>query len=1691
MASKNKSGAESMSSDSDTESSGKSSTSDEESSSGESATSYTSTDFEITPKALKRKVAKAFGKPIRHAADRKTYYAAFELDGHLYTLHSFCQVHAGEDLLGVAQIDEIWTEGNLVMAKTHWFFRKKQAVDHNGKPFKSDYENEVYYSEWADQNDVRYIERPCMVHVLQEKEKPPKEAFSRTHFICKKWYHDNDRETRFLSKEDITGFKSRAEAAAALFNTPDHTHDITVNMCRTPSLSRGPSSSADASKPKPAGEKKKQVAPLPPGFAKRPKESKDKDDRGRGSSSSSAPVPDEDLDMDGPLKKKKRKEPLSTEEERAGKKRKEKEDGIPMKQNGDEKGRGEERKIKKEKSHSAQKEERKKEGLGEVKSFKVEKDGKKARAEETDGQRAVKVEEASPTKKEKMADGEKKRQSSGEGVGRGGDDKGKGGVAMPRTSSVNVSWEGKKATDPDVKDSSGGASMQRTSSATLPSAKREGQVVGQGSASASENGGVSMKRTPVATLPNSKADGSVSGEGSSAVPRTGSSVLSPKANAEASLQRAASLNGTVLPRTGSGLPEGIISEERDGGANDSGGASIQRTVSKPQVARLPPGLKKKAPPTAPVPPEAPSAQPPASNNVASTSASASIQKEPLSSSSPLSKPSTEPLSSTQTTKSTAHSLTKERSTAVPTSTAHPSDINMAEGSDKQSTPPSASVQTPELLPKGDSSASWGNSSPDLVSIHSDQNHKAKKPKLDHSPSEPLPAPVPAPADMETDGAIPKDKEGGKGGAKAPIVQLREELVAAFEKNDYGSTLGFLKQLEKVEMTLEMMKESMLCKWIIVNRSSIVPSIAEQCRVINRKWRKLEPVEEHHKQALRVVRESERAAKKAAQPQPTSDPSLQTTVHGDAVAPSVKDMVDPIEKTVPASRQSDSMSRDNATLEERVDSRGRTSFMGNDSSSPRENANLADKASAAPRSFPSGAGRRDSYKAKAAAIGNQIEARLSSASLGEPVPVSRVSAKVLQEKQGNGVPARAPSPSPSSSSGSKPSSYVARPPKETPSSDDAPLRPTKKTSDDVPLRTSSSAKTKASLDKIILSDDSDDSSSKATSSRAPPLSNRRSSSPFLEEFKHSKSKGKGVLSESDEDRPQAGKDKFATAKHKRKFKSSRSTGPLSSSSSSLSAKAGAGDGSNNPLSRHEYMAVYDSDTKSDDDANDGELEDNSEDYCFKCEDGGELLICDGPCKRAWHIACLGLDDVPSEDRWLCDECKGGMVSCFFCKSTAEVGPRIQKCSVRSCSRLYHPRCRPKMMDYNERENGARTIYVLFAGRGAARVTCCPPIADTFGAYAAQLPSIGSAENRELSHFRIAGCTVQAVRTYPGTNLSKTKCAAQTAHQRSSSPPPAHAPVFGAVLQSFAKATQPLKKQALYHGVVKAISPAALSKSELEAQIEKQKRYIQRPPRSRTVVTIEIPDPVAYGSRPITKRSTGEDNFKKVTRGRAAGSTLPCSVATGPDSGSWFGFGGGEGSSYNRMLQYLAPVLHRRKYTSFGRHHTQKHIIEQTIEPLAAHIEDGNGWHLIDSSAGENIFAPLLAARCPGLTFTSYDIVPAKNQDCFLLKSFFDADRTDLPPSAASKKIILGYNPPFGVNGDLAIKFANHGATKFRPQLIGFIVPSTVSPPAGYRHLYKNADITSGEAFFVPGSVSPYKDHTEPIAIHPEDAVFFIW
>ncbi|KAK9074084.1 hypothetical protein SSX86_006681 [Deinandra increscens subsp. villosa] len=115
---------------------------------------------------------------------------------------------------------------------------------------------------------------------------------------------------------------------------------------------------------------------------------------------------------------------------------------------------------------------------------------------------------------------------------------------------------------------------------------------------------------------------------------------------------------------------------------------------------------------------------------------------------------------------------------------------------------------------------------------------------------------------------------------------------------------------------------------------------------------------------------------------------------------------------------------------------------------------------------------------------------------------------------------------------------------------------------------------------------------------------------------------------------------------------------------------------------------------DDDENDEDFDDESEDpfdsVCAFCDNGGDVLICEGQCLRSFHptvdagveTCCESLGfknaaEYEAIETYLCDNCKHQKHQCFVCgllgssdkSSAVEVFP----CASATCGHFYHPKC----------------------------------------------------------------------------------------------------------------------------------------------------------------------------------------------------------------------------------------------------------------------------------------------------------------------------------------------------------------------------------------------------------------------------------
>eukprot|EP00063_Salmo_salar_P018648 XP_013993483.1 PREDICTED: histone-lysine N-methyltransferase, H3 lysine-36 and H4 lysine-20 specific-like isoform X4 [Salmo salar] len=77
----------------------------------------------------------------------------------------------------------------------------------------------------------------------------------------------------------------------------------------------------------------------------------------------------------------------------------------------------------------------------------------------------------------------------------------------------------------------------------------------------------------------------------------------------------------------------------------------------------------------------------------------------------------------------------------------------------------------------------------------------------------------------------------------------------------------------------------------------------------------------------------------------------------------------------------------------------------------------------------------------------------------------------------------------------------------------------------------------------------------------------------------------------------------------------------------------------------------------------------ENVCQVCEKTGKLLLCEGQCCGAFHLQCSGLTEPP-KGKFVCQECKSGVHTCFACKKPGE---DVRRCMIPACGKFYHGGC----------------------------------------------------------------------------------------------------------------------------------------------------------------------------------------------------------------------------------------------------------------------------------------------------------------------------------------------------------------------------------------------------------------------------------
>ncbi|GJX45002.1 hypothetical protein Tco_0261678 [Tanacetum coccineum] len=145
--------------------------------------------------------------------------------------------------------------------------------------------------------------------------------------------------------------------------------------------------------------------------------------------------------------------------------------------------------------------------------------------------------------------------------------------------------------------------------------------------------------------------------------------------------------------------------------------------------------------------------------------------------------------------------------------------------------------------------------------------------------------------------------------------------------------------------------------------------------------------------------------------------------------------------------------------------------------------------------------------------------------------------------------------------------------------------------------------------------------------------------------------------------------------------------------------------------------------------------------------------------------------------------------------------------------------------------------------------------------------------------------------------------------------------------------------------------------------------------------------------------------------------------------------------------------------------------QIVDRLHWYVQDGDT--IVDFCCGSNDFSVFMKEKLDitgkKCLFRNYDLITPKNTFQFEKKDWFSVPMNALPEGS---RLVMGLNPPFGVNASLANKFIDH-ALKFEPKLIILIVPPETKrldrKRSPYDLIWQEKSMLSGKSFYIPGSV----------------------
>ncbi|CAN6204060.1 unnamed protein product [Urochloa humidicola] len=138
-----------------------------------------------------------------------------------------------------------------------------------------------------------------------------------------------------------------------------------------------------------------------------------------------------------------------------------------------------------------------------------------------------------------------------------------------------------------------------------------------------------------------------------------------------------------------------------------------------------------------------------------------------------------------------------------------------------------------------------------------------------------------------------------------------------------------------------------------------------------------------------------------------------------------------------------------------------------------------------------------------------------------------------------------------------------------------------------------------------------------------------------------------------------------------------------------------------------MVAEDTNNESDEE----EDEDLFDSICAICDNGGDILCCDGPCMRSFHAKegsgedsycdTLGYTEAQVEAMkiFLCKNCEYKQHQCFICgvlEPSDGAAAKVFLCNNATCGHFYHPKCVAKQLHPNNRNEAIELEEKIIEG-----------------------------------------------------------------------------------------------------------------------------------------------------------------------------------------------------------------------------------------------------------------------------------------------------------------------------------------------------------------------------------------------------------